>query len=43
MNLPHEVSSDDPPPEDTDYDLEELALLKEDIDQWRRDNDEPRQ
>ena len=43
MNLPHEVGSDDPPPEDTDYDLEELALLKEDIDQWRRDNDEPRQ
>ena len=43
MNLPHEVSSDNPPPEDTDYDLEELALLKEDIDQWRRDNDKSRQ
>ena len=38
MNLPHEVVSDAPPPEDTDYDLDELELLKEDIDKWRRDN-----
>ena len=40
MKLPHEVVSDAPPPEDTDYDLDELELLKEDIDKWRRDNDD---
>ena len=38
MKIPHEVPSDRPPAEDTDYDLEALGLLKEDIDRWRRDN-----
>ncbi len=40
MGIPHEVSSDQPPPENTDSDFEELNLLKEEIEKWRRDNDD---
>ncbi len=39
MNLPHEVSKPGPAAEDTDYDLNEMKLLKERIEKWRRDND----
>lgn len=39
MALPHEVPKDGPDPEDTDYDLNEMKLLKERIEKWRRDND----
>lgn len=38
INLPHEVPKEDPPPEDTDYDLNEMKLLKERIEKWRKDN-----
>jgi len=38
MNLPHEVVSNQPKAEDTDFNLDDLNLLKEDIDKWRRDN-----
>jgi hypothetical protein len=38
MNIPHEMPSDVPPPEHTDDALDEIALLKEDIERWRRDN-----
>ncbi|MGB8277805.1 MAG: hypothetical protein WCF20_07730 [Methylovirgula sp.] len=40
MRLPHEIESELPPPEDTDVDLDELNLLKEDIERWRKDNGE---
>jgi hypothetical protein len=40
MKLPHEIASDKPEPENTDVDLDELNLLKEDIERWRRDNDD---
>lgn len=36
LNLPHEVTSDLPPVEDTD--TEEVMTLKAEIDKWRRDN-----
>ena len=39
MNLLHEVPKEGPTPEDTDYDLDEMKLLKERIEKWRRDND----
>lgn len=40
MNLPHEVEKDDrPPAENTDYDIEAMNLLKEQIEKWRREND----
>lgn len=38
MNLPHEVYHDGPAPEDTDYDLNEMKLLKERIEKWQRDH-----
>lgn len=38
MNLPHEISSDLPPAENTETDFNEVSLLKEDIEKWRRDN-----
>lgn len=38
MKMPHEVLSPEPPPEDTDF--EAVMTLKEEIDKWRRDNDE---
>lgn len=38
MNLPHEISSDLPPTENTEIDFNEVSLLKEDIERWRRDN-----
>jgi hypothetical protein len=37
MRLPHGVTSDVPPPEDTDIDA--VMTLKEEIDKWRKDND----
>lgn len=40
MNLPREVESDGPAPEDTDTDFENLGLLKEDIERWRRDHED---
>lgn len=39
MRLPHEVVDDLPATEDTDTDFEALELLKQDLEQWRRDND----
>lgn len=38
MRLPHEIASDKPATEDTDSALDDLQLLKEDIEKWRRDN-----
>lgn len=38
LNLPHEIKPEGPPPEDTDIDLENLNLLKDDIERYRRDN-----
>ncbi|MGP3698789.1 hypothetical protein [Rhodobacter sp. NSM] len=38
MHLPHEVPQEGPAPEDTDYDLNEMELLKERIERWRKDN-----
>lgn len=38
LNMPHEIISEGPLPEDTDVDLDSLNLLKEDIERWRRDN-----
>lgn len=40
MNLPHEITSDKPATENTDSALDDLQLLKEDIEKWRRDNDD---
>lgn len=40
MGMPHEVTSDQPPPENTDIDFNELNILKEEIERWRRDNDD---
>lgn len=40
MNIPHEISSDLPPAENTETDFNEVSLLKEDIEKWRRDNGE---
>lgn len=40
IDLPHEVPKEGPAPEDTDYDLNELKLLKERIEKWQRDNGE---
>ena len=34
MNLPHEISSDLPPVENTEIDFNELSLLKEDIERF---------
>lgn len=39
MRLPHELADDLPPAENTDTDFEALNLLKQDLEQWRRDND----
>ena len=38
MKMPHVVLSPEPPPEDTDFEV--VMTLKEEIDKWRRDNDE---
>lgn len=38
MNIPHEIASDLPGAEDTDVNLDELNLLKEDIERWIKDN-----
>lgn len=40
MRLPHEIPKEGPAPEDTDYDLSEMKLLKERIEKWRRDNND---
>jgi hypothetical protein len=39
MNMPHEIQAEGPPPEDTDTDFDEVNLIKEEIEKWRRDND----
>jgi hypothetical protein len=38
LNLPHEIETEGPPPEDTEVDFESIALLKEDIARFRRDH-----
>lgn len=38
MKLPHELQSDVPAAENTDVDLDEMNLLKEDLERWRRDH-----
>jgi len=38
MLLPHQIEAGRPAPEDTDFDPDELASLKEEIERWRRDN-----
>tara|TARA_R110002074_G_scaffold384772_1_gene565622 strand:- start:1688 stop:2347 length:660 start_codon:yes stop_codon:yes gene_type:complete len=40
MSLPREVEVDGPPPEDTDTSFEDLELLKETIERWRKDHGE---
>lgn len=41
MTIPHEIApTGTVPPEDTDFDLNDLQLLKEDIDRWKKDNGE---
>ena len=40
MDLPREVTIDGPEPENTDTDFENLGLLKEDIERWRREHGE---
>ena len=42
MKLPHEIRSEGPDAENTDVDLDELNLLKEDIERWMKDNDSSR-
>jgi hypothetical protein len=39
MKLPHEIQQDPKvvPTEDTDFDIDELATLKDEIEKWRRD------
>ena len=39
ISLPHVLEPEGPAPEDTDYDPDELASLKDEIDRWRRDSD----
>lgn len=38
VNLPHELEETGPAIEDTDYDLNEMKLLKERIEKWQKDN-----
>jgi hypothetical protein len=38
MGMPHEIVAEGPGPEDTDFDFDEVGLLKEGIERWRRDN-----
>lgn len=38
MGLAHEIPSEGPAAEDTDFDLKEMDLLKERIERWQRDN-----
>jgi len=38
MSIPHEIVPQGPEPEDTDINFDDLNLLKEDIERWRRDN-----
>ena len=40
MALPHAVEDNLPATENTDTDFEALELLKQDLEQWRRDNDD---
>ena len=39
MNMAHLVPNEVPPTENTDYDLNEINLLKERLEKWRRDNE----
>lgn len=38
LRLPHAIPETGPAPEDTDYDLEAMKLLKERIEKWQKDN-----
>lgn len=38
LGIPHAVETQGPPEEDTDFDLDELALLKEEVERYRRDH-----
>ncbi len=38
LTMPHELESGVPPVEDTDTDFEDLGVLKEEIERWRREN-----
>ncbi|WP_353200385.1 hypothetical protein [Sandarakinorhabdus sp.] len=40
MQMPHELADDLPPAENTDTDFEALGLLKQDLEQWQKDNDD---
>ncbi|WP_417814628.1 hypothetical protein [Thalassospira alkalitolerans] len=40
MGMPHEIVAEGPGFEDTDFDFDEVDLLKEGIERWRRDNGE---
>ena len=39
MNLPHEMTAEGPPAEDTDTDFDEVGLLKQEIEKWLKDNE----
>ena len=39
LSLPHEIVSDTHQAEDTDYDLDEILQLKEELTKWMKDND----
>jgi Fe-S-cluster formation regulator IscX/YfhJ len=38
MAIPHEIVAEGPDFEDTDFDFDEMNLLKQDIEKWRRDH-----
>lgn len=38
MNLPREIEAEGPPPENTDTSFDDLDLLKQDIERWRKDH-----
>ena len=38
LGIPHVVETEGPPEEDTDFDLDDLALLKEEVERYRRDH-----
>ncbi|KXJ59110.1 MAG: hypothetical protein AXW12_18780 [Thalassospira sp. Nap_22] len=40
LDVPHEIVAEGPSFEDTDFDFNEVDLLKEGIERWRRDNGE---
>jgi|GEM_PF-1298714 len=38
MGMPHSIEPEGPPAEDTDFDADELAVLKQDVERYRRDH-----